>query len=495
MDLVGQLLGSYRLQALIGQGGTAEVYSAQHPSLHRQVAVKVLAKEISEDPDWVRRFRQEVTLLGRLDHPNILPIYDTGEFDGRPFFVMKYVENSETLRQQLNGTPWPLDRAIGVLPQVAEALHAAHEAGVVHRDVKPSNILVTPDLQCLVFDFGIAKPLERRDPVTGKGLIIGTPEYMSPEQCQGGAIDHRTDIYSLGILAYELFTGDVPFTGETAVSILMRHVTEPLPVPSKELALPPALIRVLERATASSPDDRYTSAREMGRAILRAAEGSPTVTVRSQALGETMSRWRRRAPRISGRAALFFFSAVALGVAGTIVVESRLPAAAHPPPTRQTQAQSGADLSGRQAAPDEGRQPTEKPFIPPRENRVFNKSGETSVGPNESNRESERERRTGVGAPVFKPAATNTVDLEPPRRWEDFLTDSNCTEKGGQQGELHVRCAERCIREGAQPMLYSRGKLYRIEGFSNITVSRGEPISFKGWLNSQTNAITAAPDQ
>ena len=492
MDLVGQLLGSYRLQALIGQGGTAEVYSAQHPSLHRQVAVKILAKEISEDPDWVRRFRQEVTLLGRLDHPNILPIYDTGEFDGRPFFVMKYVENSETLRQQLNGTPWPLDRAVRVLPQVAEALHAAHEAGVVHRDIKPSNILVTPELQCLVFDFGIAKPLERRDPVTGKGLIIGTPEYMSPEQCQGGQIDHRTDIYSLGILAYELFTGDVPFTGETAVSILMKHVTEPLPAPSKELALPPALIRVLERATAPSPDDRYSSAREMGRAVLRAAEGSPTVTVRSKTLLGTVSRWRRRAPRISGRAALFFFSALALGVVGTIVVEHRLPAPPDPPRVRQTQAQSVTDLSVKRTDPAESHKPVGKPFIPPRENRVFQKSTEPSSGPNGPAPQGQAERSAAVGAPVFELAAANAMDLEPPRRWKGFLTDGNCAEKGGQQGVLHVRCAERCIREGAQPMLYSRGKLYRIEGFSNITVSRGEPLTFKGWLNPQTNTITVA---
>ncbi len=494
MDLVGQLLGSYRLQALIGQGGTAEVYSAQHPSLQRQVAVKILAKELSEDSDWVRRFRQEVTLLGRLDHPNILPIYDTGEFDGRPFFVMKYVENSETLRQQLNGAPWPLDRAVRVLPQVAEALHAAHEAGVVHRDIKPSNILVTPELQCLVFDFGIAKPLERRDPVTGKGLIIGTPEYMSPEQCQGSQIDHRTDIYSLGILAYELFTGDVPFTGETAVSILMRHVTEPLPAPSEELGLPPALIRVLERATAPSPDDRYSSAREMGRAILRAAEGSPTVTVRSKTLGGTVSRWRRRAPRISGRAALFFFSALALGVAGTIMVERRLPAPPDPPPVRQTQAQSVTDLSVKRTDPAESHKPVEKPFIPPRENRVFKKSTEPSSGPNGPTRQGPVERSAGGGGPVFEPAAANAMDLEPPRRWKGFLTDGNCAEKGGQQGALHVRCAERCIREGAQPMLYSRGKLYTFEGFSNITVSRGEPLTFKGWLNPRTKTITVAPD-
>jgi serine/threonine protein kinase len=375
-----------------------------------------------------------------------------------------------------------------VLPQIAEGLHAAHEAGVVHRDVKPSNILVTPELHCMVFDFGIAKPMRRRDPVTGKGLIIGTPEYMAPEQCRGERVDPRADIYSLGILAYEMFTGRVPFTGETAVGILMQHITEPLPVPSPELALPPALFHVLERATAQSPDHRFTSARELGRALVRAAEGSPTVTVRSKTLGETMSRWRWRAPRISGRAALFFFSALALGVAGTIVVERRLPVPPDPPTAMQTQTIATTEQ------PVEGSKSVNRPAIPPRENRVFEKSPEPGFEPIGLSPEGEASGAT------LEPTATNALDLEPPppspkpRRWVGFLTDTNCAEKGGHQGALHVRCAERCIREGAQPMLYSRGKLYKIDGLSRVMVRRGRPLAFQGWLNPDTKTITVAQD-
>ena len=231
----------------------------------------------------------------------------------------------------------------------------------------------------------------------------------------------------------------------------------------------------------------------MGRAILRAAEGSPTVTVRAKTLGGALARWRRRAPRISGRAALFFFSALALGVAGTIVVERRLPAPPSPPPPTQAEARSASDRSA-QAKPVES-EPVEKPFIPPRENRVFDKTTEPEgEGAMAGNRKTRRERGARVGAPVFEPTATSSAELEPPRRWQGFLTDSNCTEKGGQQGELHVRCAERCIREGAEPMLFSRGCLYKIEGYSDIEVSRGKPLDFKGWLDPRSRTITVAPD-
>ncbi|MGH9388472.1 MAG: serine/threonine-protein kinase, partial [Vicinamibacteria bacterium] len=167
LDLVGHVVGAYRILSLLGRGGTAEVYKAFHPALKREVALKVLLQEVSHDVDWVRRFRQEAELLGRLDHPHILPIYDAGEHEGRPFLVMKYMVDTTTLRSQLHGHPWPLNRVVKVVSQVADALDAAHKAGVVHRDIKPSNILVTPDLRCSVFDFGIAKPFRRGDTTTG----------------------------------------------------------------------------------------------------------------------------------------------------------------------------------------------------------------------------------------------------------------------------------------------------------------------------------------
>ena len=203
MELVGQQIGAYRMLSLLGRGGTAEVYKAFHPALKREVAVKVILQEVVSDEDWVRRFRQEAELLGRLDHPHILPVYDAGEHEGRPYLVMKYLSDGATLRDQLSGQPWPLKRVVKVISQVAEALDAAHRSDVVHRDIKPSNILVTSDLRCLIFDFGIAKPFRLEEHRTDSGLIVGTPEFMSPEQCKGDKIDHRSDIYSLGVLTYQ----------------------------------------------------------------------------------------------------------------------------------------------------------------------------------------------------------------------------------------------------------------------------------------------------
>ncbi len=284
MDLVGHELGAYRILSLLGRGGTAEVYKAFHPALKREVAVKVLLQEVSHDLDWVRRFQREVELLGRLDHPHILPIYDAGEHEGRPFLVMKYMVDTTTLRSQLQGQPWPLNRVVKVVGQVADALDAAHKAGVVHRDIKPSNILVTPDLRCSVFDFGIAKPFRRGDTTTGGDLIVGTPEFMSPEQCKGDRIDHRSDVYSLGVVTYQMLSGHVPFTAETAVGILMKHLTEPLPLPPKGVALPPAVNGVLRKAMARDARERFSTAGELAESLTRAADQRATVTLHASGI-------------------------------------------------------------------------------------------------------------------------------------------------------------------------------------------------------------------
>ena len=279
MELVGHQFGSYKILSLLGRGGTAEVYKAFHPALKREVAIKILLQEVSHDLDWVRRFKQEAELLGRLDHPHILPIYDAGEHNGRPYLVMKYMSDGTTLRSQLSGQPWPLNRVVKVVKQVADALDAAHKAGVVHRDIKPSNILVTPDLRCHVFDFGIAKPFRREEITTGSGLIVGTPEFMSPEQCKGEKIDHRSDVYSLGVMIYQMLAGHVPFSAETAVGILMKHLTDPLPIPPRGVALPPAVNGVLRKAMARDPRQRFDTAGELGEAFRRSSDQPATVTL------------------------------------------------------------------------------------------------------------------------------------------------------------------------------------------------------------------------
>jgi serine/threonine protein kinase len=234
---------------------------------------------------------------------------------------MKYVPNSVTLRSQLDGTPWPVDRVTHVIDQVAEALHAAHEAGVVHRDVKPSNVLVTPDSRHMVFDFGIAKPLRRVNEPTGEGFVVGTPEFMSPEQCRGDKIDHRTDIYSLGVMTYQMLAGRVPFTAETPVGVLMKHLTAPLPIPLEEVELTVDLNQVLARAMARSAEDRFHTVREFKQAFLSAAGDGQTVTIVASTLRQPS--WKRWVYRVKDTPrkmlALAGSAALAMGLGGVVL--------------------------------------------------------------------------------------------------------------------------------------------------------------------------------
>ncbi len=310
MELVGQQIGAYRVLSLLDRGDTAEVYKAFHPALKREGAVKVILREVVSDEDWVRRFRQEAELLGRLDHPHILPVYDAGEHEGRPYLVMKYMSDGATLRDQLSGQPWPLNRVVKVICQVAEALDAAHRSNVVHRDIKPSNILVTSDL---IFDFGIAKPFRGEEHTTDSVLIVGTPEFMSPEQCKGDRIDHRSDIYSLGVLTYQMLTGRVPFSAETAIGVLTKHLTEPLPISPRGVALPPIVNAVLRKSMARDARDRFESAGELGDALRQSADQPATVTVRIAEIRRAVPtlklpawvRQLRRRPVRLGAAAVF----------------------------------------------------------------------------------------------------------------------------------------------------------------------------------------------
>jgi len=316
VELSGVKLGQYLLSSLMARGGTAEVYKAYHADLDRHVVIKVLSREYSQDPDWVRRFRREAKLLGRLDHPRILPIYDAGEHEGRPYLVTKYVESSVTLRELITPGPLPLERACRTLAQVAEALQAAHASGVVHRDVKPSNVLVTPEGECMVFDFGLAKPIRRRESDTAEGKIVGTPEYMSPEQCTGERLDHRSDIYSLGVLAYELITGRVPFDAPTPVGVMMKHLNHTLPPPGADPRLSPALHAVIARSMARTPEARFPSARDFGEALATAAGQASTVTRVLTQVTASKPVWRRvslpSGRRVAGAAAAL----AALFVAG-----------------------------------------------------------------------------------------------------------------------------------------------------------------------------------
>ncbi|TDI39606.1 MAG: serine/threonine protein kinase [Acidobacteria bacterium] len=519
MELVGQQIGAYRVLSLLGRGGTAEVYKAFHPALKREVAVKVILREVVSDEDWVRRFRQEAELLGRLDHPHILPVYDAGEYEGRPYLVMKYMSDGATLRDQLSGQPWPLNRVVKVISQVAEALDAAHRSDVVHRDIKPSNILVTSDLRCLIFDFGIAKPFGRDEHTTDSGLIVGTPEFMSPEQCKGDKIDHRSDIYSLGVLTYQMLTGRVPFSAETAVGVLTKHLTEPLPIPPRGVALPPTVNAVLRKSMARDARDRFESAGELGDALRQSAEQPATVTVRAAEIRRAaptlkLPAWvrqiRRRPVRV-GAAAVFLAALLGamyqlwpatseVGTAGTTTTQNTRPVvlADTPPPATLGILHIASDAPGKvylDGAPI-GAAPGVFERVEPGARRVTVDAGdgrlsEKTVIVVAGSTHHVRFRFEQVPRDLTGGLTRDHQSDVPParprlREWSGFLTDADCGATGGKQGALHLRCAERCIRAGQPPMLYTRGKLYRLDGYEHLTIVRGEPLRFKGWLEADT---------
>ena len=227
--LVGMCLnGRYRLDAQIGAGGMSTVYRAFDTTLERRVAVKLMHREIASDSDQLERFRREARSVAQLSHPHIVGVIDAGEEDGRPYIVFEYVEG-ETLKDRIRRMGrLPIDEAIAYAIEIARALGAAHARGIVHRDIKPQNVLVDEEGSAKVTDFGIARSLDEEG-LTADGRVLGTTDYVSPEQALGHDVDGQSDIYSLGVVLYEMLTGDVPFHGENQVSVAMKHVREDLP--------------------------------------------------------------------------------------------------------------------------------------------------------------------------------------------------------------------------------------------------------------------------
>ncbi len=290
-SLVGGMLGRYRIEGWLGRGGMSTVYRALDPVFGRSVAVKVLTAQLAHDPQYTSRFQREARSMARLQHPHILPVYDVGDQNGTVFLVMQYIEGGnlhEYLAEQRRIGELYTERALGILEAVAGALDFAHGQGIVHRDVKPQNILLTPRGYPYLTDFGIAKILDQENADTSFSLanaIIGTPEYMSPEQAQGQPLDGRADLYSLGVILYELFTGRTPFraetTSDTPLTILIRHAGTP-PPPPRHLnpSLGEAVEAVLLRALAKRPDERYASGAALFGALheaLAVPGQSPTV--------------------------------------------------------------------------------------------------------------------------------------------------------------------------------------------------------------------------
>ncbi len=255
----GTALGSYRIISELGRGGMATVYKAYQASLARNVAVKVLPEYFADEPGFKERFQQEAIAVANLRHRHIPAVHDYGEADGVTYIVSEYIDGG-TLTSHL-GTPVPLEETIEVLEALAEALDYAHSKGVLHRDVKPSNVLLERDGTPVLADFGLAKIMASdMSRLTRTGTIVGTPEYMSPEQCEGENLTPAADLYALGVVAYEMLTGRPPFLGPTPLSVILAQVRDPLPPPrSVNPQLPESIERVLMKALAKRPEDRYAT--------------------------------------------------------------------------------------------------------------------------------------------------------------------------------------------------------------------------------------------
>src|SRR5918911_1723571 len=278
----------YVIKRKLGSGGMADVDLAEDQELGRRVALKMLDERHATDEQFVERFRREAQSAASLNHPNIVSIFDRGQAEGTYYIAMEYLDG-RTLKELLvrNG-PTPIPIAIDYARQILSALAFAHRNGIVHRDIKPHNIVVGPDGRLKVTDFGIAR--SGASQMTEAGSIVGTAQYLSPEQARGAPVDPRSDLYSLGIVMYEMLTGKVPFTGETPVEIAMKHLSQ-IPEPPSELRpeVPHDLDAVVMRALAKDPEQRYGSAEEMDADLARVARGVAVARETEDAMTQGLS--------------------------------------------------------------------------------------------------------------------------------------------------------------------------------------------------------------
>ncbi len=263
-SLIDRTLGGYNLTQELGMGGMATVYKAYQPRLERSVAVKVLDPAfITDDSDVLARFRREAKAIAALRHPNILTVYDYGEEEGLAYIVMEYVEGG-TLKDRLEGEPFEPQRAVGLSIGVGRALAFGHDQGIIHRDVKPANILLPREDWPLLADFGLVKLQQARRALTQAGMILGTPDYTSPEQALGEPADHRADIYALGVVLYEMITGRLPFEADKAFDVLLMHINEAPPKPREIVPNTPEIAEdIILKALAKSPAERYPDMQDM----------------------------------------------------------------------------------------------------------------------------------------------------------------------------------------------------------------------------------------
>src|SRR5688572_12667165 len=288
MSLVaGQSLGRYTIIGPLGSGGMGEVYRARDSRLNRDVAIKVVPPSLADTPEAVARFERESRAVAALSHPNILTIYDVGQSDGHPYSVMELLEG-ETLGSRLTHGPLPVRKAVDIASQIARGLAAAHDKQIAHRDLKPENVFLTPDGGVKILDFGLARSMAGQGeltrvesptmaPATTPGTVLGTVGYMSPEQVRGEPTDHRTDIFSLGCVLYEMLTGHRAYRRDTAAETMSAILRDDPPDPATfNLSVPPAILRTVRRCLEKRPQERFESARDLAFALESSVDSSST---------------------------------------------------------------------------------------------------------------------------------------------------------------------------------------------------------------------------
>ncbi len=375
-SVIGTLLNErFRLDEKIGSGGMSTVYRAWDPTLERWVAIKLMHRDISEEPDQLERFRREARAVARLSHPHVVTVIDFGEDDGTPYIVLEYVEG-ETLKERIKRMGrLPVAEAVAYGIEIGRALDCAHSAHLVHRDVKPQNVLIDMEGRAKVTDFGIARSLEVDVPgLTADGRVLGTTDYVSPEQALGREVTEQSDVYSLGVVMFEMLTGEVPFRAESQVAVAMQHVKEPLPdVQRVRPEVSASLAAAVEHATAKELVNRYPTAEDMTEdleevltiEVARTGEAGPEATTVLRALpGDTKGfvPVRLKSPR---RWLLSVLAVLLLAGAGVAYFASRTEKGAGTPSTPKPAGLSAVTLS-KSAANDydpegDGRESPESP--------------------------------------------------------------------------------------------------------------------------------------
>jgi serine/threonine-protein kinase len=271
-DLTGMTLGKYQIVERLGRGGMADVYRAYQPGMDRYVAIKVMHPHLAEDPDFLERFKREAQSVGTLRHPNIVQVIDFDIQDNEYYMVMEFIQGSTLKAVLMERKALPVPEALDLGIKLADAMDYAHKAGMIHRDIKPANVLMSKTGEPILTDFGVAKIVGAKG-LTSTGMAVGTPAYMSPEAGRGEKVDERADIYSLGIVLYEMLTGSLPYDADTPFAVIMKHINDPLPPPRRWVPdLPEQVERILLKALTKEREFRYQNAGELRDSLTKARE-------------------------------------------------------------------------------------------------------------------------------------------------------------------------------------------------------------------------------